>query len=224
MIGAGERLARHCADRVQHGNGVLMAGTVRLALEYFHEVGDEEVVLEGGHTLFREDGSLAAHGAGEGQALGRDVVLKTPGQGGRGESSGAAQSPWQRAGSQAGRGRASLQKGSRAGQALSVPRSVRRGFQAPGPLCHALTWGFCSFSWPPAPTNCGSQRFQMNLPDCLGPAHPLQSRPPIQLPPPCPSTGFSFLLMQPPPTRYHFGGREGACPQGHSAPGRGSEQ
>lgn len=67
VVGAGKRLAGHGADRVQHGSGgILVAGTVGLALEHLHEVGDEEVVLEGGHTLLRQDRGLAAHRAGQG--------------------------------------------------------------------------------------------------------------------------------------------------------------
>lgn len=77
MVGAGERLAR-CggAGRLQDVAVVRLAA-LWVPLQDFHEVGDEEVVLQGGHALLGQDGGLSAHWAGQRQRLGRDVVLET---------------------------------------------------------------------------------------------------------------------------------------------------
>lgn len=80
MVGAGEQLAcGHRGDVVESGG--LLAAAVRCPLQHVHQVGDEEVVLQGRHTLLRQDGGLAAHRARQCEAVGRDVVLQTPGGG-----------------------------------------------------------------------------------------------------------------------------------------------
>lgn len=81
MVGAGEGAASHCAE----GVGVLgVVGPIRCLLHGLHEAADEEVVLQRGDALLGEDGRLPAHGTGQCQALGRDVVLEASGQGGGG--------------------------------------------------------------------------------------------------------------------------------------------
>ena len=62
VIGAGEGFPGNGgADRLQHAAG-LRRRALRVPLEHLHQVGDEEVVLQGGHTLLRQDGGLATHG------------------------------------------------------------------------------------------------------------------------------------------------------------------
>lgn len=78
MVGTRQGLPGDGADGVQPRARV-GAAAVGVALQHFHEVGDEEVVLQGRHATLGQDGGLAAHGAGQGQALGRDIVLETPG-------------------------------------------------------------------------------------------------------------------------------------------------
>lgn len=77
MVGAGEQLARsHIGDAVESGG--LLAAAARRPLKHVHQVGDEEVILQGRHTLLRQDRGLAAHGAGKCEAVGRDVILQAP--------------------------------------------------------------------------------------------------------------------------------------------------
>lgn len=77
MVGAGEQLAcSHIGDSV--GSSGLLAAAARRPLQHVHQVGDEEVILQRRHTLLRQDGGLAAHGAGKGEAVGRNVVLQAP--------------------------------------------------------------------------------------------------------------------------------------------------
>lgn len=77
VVGAGEQLAcSHIGDTVESG-GLLAAAAWR-PLQHVHQVGDEEVILQGRHTLLRQDGGLAAHGAGKREAVGRDVILQAP--------------------------------------------------------------------------------------------------------------------------------------------------
>lgn len=79
MVGTGEQLARgHRGDVVESGG--LLAAAVRRSLQHVHQVGDKEVVLQGRHTLLRQDGGLAAHWARQREAVGWDVVLQTPGE------------------------------------------------------------------------------------------------------------------------------------------------
>lgn len=83
MIGAGEQLARsHSGDVVESGG--LLAAAARLPLQHVHQVGNEEVILQRRHTLLRQDGGLAAHGARQGEAVGWDVILQAPGREGGG--------------------------------------------------------------------------------------------------------------------------------------------
>lgn len=149
-----------------------MAGTVGLALEHFHEVRDEEVVLQGGHPLLREDGGLAADGAGEGQALGRDVVLETPVQGGKRRVKMGAR-PWQKA--EAGRAGGALShsqpsKGSSWGGRHWVSQVASR------PSCTGPPHARPMLGAPALPTSCGHQRFWMNrhglATASTSPAHP----------------------------------------------------
>lgn len=80
MVGAGEQLAcSHRGDVVESGG--LLAAAVRCPLQHVHQVGDEEVVLQCRHTLLRQDRGLAAHGARQCEAVGRDVILQAPGGG-----------------------------------------------------------------------------------------------------------------------------------------------
>lgn len=77
VVWAGERLSRsHSSDSLQDG-GLLDIAAWR-PLQHIHEVSDEEVVLESGHPFLGQDGGLAAHWAGQGQAVSRNVVLQTP--------------------------------------------------------------------------------------------------------------------------------------------------
>lgn len=77
MVGAGEQLAySHIGDTVESGG--LLAAAARCPLKHVHQVGDEEVILQGRHTLLRQDRGLAAHGAGKCEAVGRDVILQAP--------------------------------------------------------------------------------------------------------------------------------------------------
>ena len=62
------------ADGLQDAAG-LRTGALRPSLEYLHQVGDEEVVLQGGHALLGQNGGLPAHGARQRQGLRGDVVL-----------------------------------------------------------------------------------------------------------------------------------------------------
>lgn len=81
MVGAGEQLAcSHRGDVVESGG--LLAAAVWRSLQHVHQVGDEKVVLQGRHSLLRQDGGLAAHWARQREAVGRNVVLQTPGGGG----------------------------------------------------------------------------------------------------------------------------------------------
>ena len=83
MVGAGEQLAcSHRGDVVESGG--LLAAAVRRPLQHIHQVGDEEVVLQCRHTLLRQDRGLAAHGARQCEAVGRDVILQAPGGGEQG--------------------------------------------------------------------------------------------------------------------------------------------
>lgn len=78
MVGAGQQLpCGHGGDVVERGG--LLAAAVRRSLQHVHQVGDEEVVLQRRHALLRQDGGLAAHGARQCEAVGRDVVLQAPG-------------------------------------------------------------------------------------------------------------------------------------------------
>lgn len=80
MVWTGEQLACcHGGDVVESGG--LLAAAARRPLQHVHQVGDEEVVLQCRHTLLRQDRGLAAHRAGQCEAVGRDVVLQTPGRG-----------------------------------------------------------------------------------------------------------------------------------------------
>lgn len=80
MVGAREQLAcSHRGDVVESGG--LLAAAVRCPLQHVHQVGDEEVVLQCRHTLLRQDRGLAAHGARQCEAVGRDVILQAPGGG-----------------------------------------------------------------------------------------------------------------------------------------------
>lgn len=77
MVGAGEQLAcSHIGDTVESGG--LLTAAARCPLKHVHQVGDEEVILQGRHTLLRQDRGLAAHGAGKREAVGRDVILQAP--------------------------------------------------------------------------------------------------------------------------------------------------
>ena len=80
VVGTRERLTRG-----DGGDGVklrrLVGVAVGGALQNVHQVGDEEVALERRHAFLRQDGRLATHGARQRQAVGRDVVLQTPGRG-----------------------------------------------------------------------------------------------------------------------------------------------
>lgn len=77
MVGAGEQLAfSHIGDTVESGG--LLAAAARRPLQHVHQVGDEEVILQGRHTLLRQDRGLAAHGARKCEAVGRDVILQAP--------------------------------------------------------------------------------------------------------------------------------------------------
>lgn len=90
MVGAGEQLAcSHVGDTAESG-GLLAAGA-RCPLKHVHQVGDEEVILQGRHTLLRQDRGLAADGAGKREAVGRDVILQAP-EGGEGRHKDAAPS------------------------------------------------------------------------------------------------------------------------------------
>lgn len=78
MVGAGEQLAcSHIGDSGESGG--LLAAAARRPLQHVHQVGDEEVILQRRHSLLRQDGGLAAHGAGKCEAVGRDVILQAPG-------------------------------------------------------------------------------------------------------------------------------------------------
>lgn len=77
MVWAREGLSRsHGGDRLQDGG--LLNVAARRSLQHVHQVRDEEVVLERGHPLLGQDGGLAAHGTGEGETVGGNVVLQTP--------------------------------------------------------------------------------------------------------------------------------------------------
>lgn len=87
VVGAGEQLAgSHVGDTVESSG--LLAAAARRPLQHVHQVGDEEVVLQRRHALLRQDGGLAAHGAGKREAVGRDVIVQAPE--GRGKRSGSA--------------------------------------------------------------------------------------------------------------------------------------
>lgn len=75
MVGAGEGLTRRgCTGRLQNVTS-FGAAALRVSLQHLHQICYEEVVLQGRHTLFRQDGGLSAYWAGQCQRLGRDVVL-----------------------------------------------------------------------------------------------------------------------------------------------------
>lgn len=75
MVGAGEGLTRRgCTGRLQNITSFRSAA-LRVPLQHLHQICYEEVVLQGCHTLFRQDGGLSTYWAGQCQRLGRDVVL-----------------------------------------------------------------------------------------------------------------------------------------------------
>lgn len=77
MVWARERLSRsHRGDCLQDGG--LLSVVARRSLQHVHQVRDEKVILERGHPLLRQDGGLAAHRAGKGEAVGGNVVLQAP--------------------------------------------------------------------------------------------------------------------------------------------------
>lgn len=79
MVGAGEQLAcSHSGDVVESSG--LLAAAVRRPLQHVHQVSNEEVILQCRHTLLRQDRGLAAHGARQCEAVGRDVILQAPGR------------------------------------------------------------------------------------------------------------------------------------------------
>lgn len=80
MVGTGQQAScSHIGNVIKSGG--LLAAAVRCSLQYIHQVGDKEVILQRRHTFLREDGGLAAHGARQGEAVGRDVILQAPGGG-----------------------------------------------------------------------------------------------------------------------------------------------
>lgn len=83
MVGAGEQLARSHGGDVVESCG-LLAAAVQRPLQHVHQVGNEEVILQCRHTLLWQDGGLAAHGARQCEAVGRDVILQAPGGGEQG--------------------------------------------------------------------------------------------------------------------------------------------
>ena len=122
MVGAGQQLSGgpHGGCYVVERGG-LGAAAVLGPLQHIHQVGDEEVALQRRHALLRQDGRLAAHGAGEGQAVGRDVVLQAPGEqegGGRRGAEGGGQ------------------KGSRRGRAEGEQEGRTRGRDSRDFICH----------------------------------------------------------------------------------------
>lgn len=78
MVRAREQLARSYSGDVVESSG-LLAAAVRRPLQHVHQVSNEEVVLQCRHTLLRQDRGLAAHGARQCEAVGRDVILQAPG-------------------------------------------------------------------------------------------------------------------------------------------------
>lgn len=77
MVGTGKGLTGGGGIGRLQDVGRLRPAALRISLQHFHQVRDEEVVLQGCYALLGQDGGLSAHWAGQGQRLGRDVVLKT---------------------------------------------------------------------------------------------------------------------------------------------------
>lgn len=75
VVGAGQGLTRRGGAGRLQDVAVVRPAALRVSLQDFHEVGDEEIVLQGRHALLWQDGGLSAHWAGQRQRLGRDVVL-----------------------------------------------------------------------------------------------------------------------------------------------------
>lgn len=76
VVGAGEgRGICSSTGWLQPARG-LGTGAVLLPLQHLHQISYEKIVLQCCNTLFRQDGGLSAHRAGEGQGLRGDVVLE----------------------------------------------------------------------------------------------------------------------------------------------------